>query len=277
MRMIGVLVVVLGCVAYAQDPGPGRGRGRGFGPGGNAGFQGPGARFLGAEAGMPGRVVKGAPYSADLVTETTQTLADGNHIHQTATAHVYRDSEGRTRREPSLSSMNSLAPNAHLPAVIFINDPVAGLNYALSSTDHTATRSAWPRPGRSGQPRSAGGPPSGGRSRFNQNIKTESLGSRTIEGVQADGTRTTLTIPAGQIGNEQPIQIVTESWYSPELQAVVMSKRTDPRTGESSFHMANLSRAEPAATLFQVPADYKVTDGARPPRNGSASGSPSGR
>jgi hypothetical protein len=212
---------------------------------------------------MPGRVVKNAPYSADLVTESTQTLPDGNRIHQTSTAHVYRDSEGRTRREPSLNSLNSLAPNSHLGAVIFINDPVAGANYALSSRDKTATRSPGPRPGgRSNQAKSAGGPPPGGR-HFNGNVKDESLGRQTIEGVPADGTRTTLTIPAGQIGNEQPIQIVTESWYSPDLQAVVMSKRSDPRTGDSSFHMANLSRTEPAATLFQVPADYKVADSPR--------------
>lgn len=270
MRMIGV-VMVLGFVASAQDPGPERGRGRGpFGPGSNPAFQGPGARLLGAEAGMLGRVVKNAPYSADLITEATQTLPDGNRIHQTTTAHVYRDSEGRTRREPALNSLNSLAPNAHLPAVIFINDPVAGVNYALSSKDHTATRSSGMRPGgRGGPPKSGGNPPSGGRARFSQNMKSEALGRQTIEGVPADGTRTTLTIPAGQIGNEQPIQIVTESWYSTDLQAVVMSKRTDPRTGESVFRMANLTRAEPAASLFQVPADYKVSEVVRPQRNGA--------
>jgi hypothetical protein len=273
MRMIGVLMV-LAWVANAQDPGPGYGRGRGpFGGGPNPAFQGPGARLLGAEAGMPGRVVKNAPYSADLVTETTQTLPDGNRIHQTSTSHAYRDSEGRTRREPSLNSLNSLAPNSHLPAVIFINDPVAGLNYALSAKDHTATRSSGMRPGgRANQAKSAGGPPPGGRDRFNQNMKVEALGRQTVEGVPADGTRTTITIPAGQIGNEQPIQIVTESWYSPDLQAVVMSKRSDPRTGESSFHMGNLSRGEPAAALFQVPTDYKIAESTRPPRNGPGTG-----
>jgi len=272
MRLIGLFLMVMGCAAYAQDAPPSRGRGRGFGPP-NSAFQGPGARFLGAEAGMPGRVVKGAPYSADLITETTQTLADGNRIHQTITEHVSRDSEGRTRREPSLNSLNSLAPNSHLPSVIFVNDPVAGVNYALSSRDHTATRSTWPRPGaRSGQARSNGGPPPGGRNRFNQNVKTESLGRQVIEGVPADGTRTTLTIPAGQIGNEQPIQIVTESWYSSDLQEVVLRKRSDPRTGESTFRMANLNRSEPSPSLFQVPADYKIMDSVRQPRNGPPGG-----
>ena len=259
--------LVLACAADAQDPGTGRGRGRGpFGPGGNLAF--PGARFLGAEAGMPGRVVKNAPYSADLVTESTQVLPDGNRIHQIVTAHFYRDSEGRTRREQPLNSLNSLAPNSNLPPVVFINDPVARFNYALNSSDHSATRSAWIRTGRGGQ--SKGGPPPGGRNRManNQNVKVESLGRQTIEGVSADGTRTTMTIPAGQIGNDQPIQIVTESWYSPDLQTVVMSKHSDPRNGETVFHMANLNRAEPAAALFQVPADYKVNDSVRPQRNG---------
>ena len=266
--VVGLLVVLAG-VAGAQDPGPGRGPGRGFGRGPEGGFEGPGARLLGAEAGIPGRVVKNAPYSADLVTETSQTLADGNRIHQTVTTHVWRDSEGRTRRELAPNSLNTLAPNAHLPAVVFINDPVAGANYALSARDKTANRSAWPRPGGRDNPaRVEGAPSRGGRSHSNENVKTESLGRQTVEGVPADGTRTTLTIPAGQIGNDQPIQVVTESWYSPDLQAMVMSRRSDPRTGESVFRMINLSRTEPAASLFQVPADYKVTDSLRPPRNG---------
>jgi hypothetical protein len=93
-----------------------------------------------------------------------------------------------------------------------------------------------------------------------QNVRTESLGRQTIEGVQADGTRTTMTIPAGQVGNEQPIQVVTETWYSSDLQMVVMRKHSDPRGGETSTRMTNVSRAEPPRTLFDVPVDYKVTD-----------------
>jgi hypothetical protein len=87
------------------------------------------------------------------------------------------------------------------------------------------------------------------------NVKTESLGRQTIEGVPADGTRTTLTIPAGQMGNEQPIQVVTERWYSPDLQTVLMTKHSDPRNGETVTHLQNVSRSEPSPTLFQVPAD----------------------
>src|SRR5690349_23823702 len=89
--------------AYAQGPG----RGRGFGPPPG----GPNFRFLGAEAGMPGRVVKNAPFTADIVTESTQTLSDGNHIKQTSTVHFSRDSEGRTRREGALgaAALNGIA------------------------------------------------------------------------------------------------------------------------------------------------------------------------
>jgi hypothetical protein len=89
-------------------------------------------------------------------------------------------------------------------------------------------------------------------------VKTESLGRQLISGVPADGTRTTVTIPAGQIGNAQPIQIVTENWYSPDLQIRVLSKRSDPRSGESVFQLNNLSRAEPPSTLFVVPADFQI-------------------
>jgi hypothetical protein len=226
---------------------------------------------------MPGRVVKSAPYSADVVTETTQTLADGNHIRQSSTAKVYRDTEGRTRREQSLNTLGGLAPSSNLPQVVFINDPVAGFNYALNPQNRTATKSAWARSGRGAQAQGSTQPMArlrqqsadgsaaiaGRRGRgaaVRQNIKTESLGRQTIEGVPADGTRTTMTIAAGQWGNEQPIQIVTERWYSPDLQTVVLSRHTDPRMGETVSKLANVSRSEPPSSLFEPPADYKVAE-----------------
>jgi hypothetical protein len=241
---------------------------------GRGGPGGPGARFLGAEAGMPGRVVKNAPYSADVVTESTQTLQDGSRIKQSSTVRVYRDSDGRTRREQSLQNLNGLAPNSNLPQVAFINDPVAGASYALDLANRTATRSGhnlgnWSmgvgRRG-TGAPPEANGPRPQMRPRSNQNVKTEALGKQMIEGVQAEGKRTTMTIPAGAIGNEQPLQIVTESWYSPELDTVVLRKRSDPRSGETVTRYMNISRTEPSRILFEVPADFKIADNARSPR-----------
>jgi hypothetical protein len=254
---------------------------------------------------MPGRMVKNAPYSADIVTESTQTLADGNHIRQSTTAKFYRDSEGRTRSEQSVN-LNGLAANANLPQVVFINDPVAGVNYALNTKDRTAAKANWTPRGRSGGMRGGhGGPPpdqaqaqdgpprrgpgpSGAGPGPNgagpgagprphgldsQNIKTESLGRQSIEGVQADGTRTTLSIPAGRMGNDLSIQIVTEIWYSPELHTEVLYKHSDPRTGETTRKLANVSRSEPSRTLFEPPPDYKVTEsGDRASRLGSTPG-----
>jgi hypothetical protein len=92
----------------------------------------------------------------------------------------------------------------------------------------------------------------------NQNAQKESLGTQMIEGVQAEGTRTTLTIPAGAIGNDLPIQIVSERWYSPELQTVVMTKHSDPRMGDTVYRLTNINRNEPAPSLFQAPPDYTV-------------------
>ena len=88
----------------------------------------------------------------------------------------------------------------------------------------------------------------------------EQLGTKVVEGVQAEGTRTTLTIPAGQIGNDQPIQIVDEVWRSPELQVIVHSEHSDPRMGSTKYSLQNISRSDPSPTLFQVPADYTVKD-----------------
>ena len=97
------------------------------------------------------------------------------------------------------------------------------------------------------------------------NEKKEELGKQLIEGVEATGTRTTITIPAGDIGNERPIEIVSERWYSPELQLVVMTRHSDPRMGETTYKLTNINRAEPAKSLFEVPADYTIKSGFEAP------------
>lgn len=250
--------------AWAQNPPPDRGRGR-FGA--EPGMEG-GARFLGAQAGMPGRVVKNAPYAAEISTEITQTLADGNRIHQVTTSRVYRDSEGRTRTEQSLIGLNAIAPNSNLPKVVFLQDPVAGSSYALDATRKTATKSAWPRLGR-GPAQTAMAEGAAGRMGAradNQNLKTESLGRQTMVGIPVDGTRTTLVIPAGQVGNEQPIQAVTERWFSADLKIYVMTRHSDPRSGETVTRLTSLSRGEPAHALFEVPGDFKIVEDSQPVR-----------
>jgi hypothetical protein len=219
-------------------------------------------------AGIPRHVVRNAPYSATMVTETTQVLSDGNRIHHPTTARIYRDSEGRVRNEQSLAGLDSLAPRSDVQQVVFINDPVAGVNYALNLSEKTATKSTWGRGGRrdakqqaepdrgmASRGRSGRGPDAAG-----SNVKTEPLGRKTIAGLAADGTRTTIIIPAGQVGNEQPMRIVSEMWYSPDLQAPVLSKHWDPRAGETVFRLVNISRSEPAAALFLPPPDYRVIE-----------------
>jgi hypothetical protein len=268
MKMRMLLMVLAGIAsapAQSSPPGSGQGRGRmGFG-----GPAEPGARFVGAEAGMPGRVVKNAPYSAELVTESVQTLPDGNHIRQSSSVKVYRDSEGRTRREQSVN-LNGLGSNSNMPQVVFINDPVAGMNYALNAKDHTGAKTAWTSGGgRMGKNSAPSRDPAGAanaqrprRGNPDQNVLTEDLGRQTMEGVAVEGRRVTVTIPAGQMGNDQPIQTVTETWFSRELQTMVFSKRSDPRSGETVTRMLNVSRSEPPRMLFDVPADYKVTESA---------------
>jgi hypothetical protein len=280
--LLALFVVALG--ASAQGPGPGRGPGRmGFPPpdgrGGPGVPGGPGARFLGAEAGMPGRTVKNAPFSGEMVTETTQTLPDGNRIHQSSSVKMFRDSEGRTRREQA-PNLNGLTSSANMPTLVFINDPVAGVNMALNAKDKTGSRNTFtPRtgqtagtaqvagrgpgrgPGQRGpQEANAVGAPRARRQTTDPNFKTEDLGTRSFDGVMAEGRRTTLTIPAGQMGNEFPISVVHESWYSKELETMVYSKRTDPRSGETVTRLSNVSRSEPSRTLFDAPSDYTVTE-----------------
>jgi hypothetical protein len=260
--------------------------------------------FVSGEMSFDGKVVKGAPYSAQAVTETIQVLGDGNRIVRRATALVYRDSEGRTRREQTLHAIGPYASANEPPQMIFINDPVAGVNYIFDANKKTARKiEVMAAGGRDGakaegdaaaavskmrmieQHHSAGvlrkrraseadpalaipmPPPGVGiamghspeRIKFRE-PKVESLGRQTVEGVEAEGKRSTITIAAGEIGNEQPINIIDESWYSPELQTTVMSRHSDPRFGETTYRLTNINRSEPARTLFELPSDYTVEE-----------------
>ena len=235
------------------------------------------ARIMHSEFGIEGKVVKGAPYSAEAVNESTQILADGNRIVHKETTALYRDSDGRTRREvtPQVIGIGGAAAQP-LPKLVFIYDPVANVSYTLDTTAKTARKIQ----GRgmalqierkiegsvSVAPPPPPPPPPGadvfvrrpGLPMHDAAGKAESLGKQTIEGVVADGTRSTGTIPAGQIGNERPITIVSERWYSPELQTVIMTRNSDPRFGESSYKLTNIRRTEPLKSLFEVPADYTI-------------------
>jgi hypothetical protein len=273
-QAVPIILLAFAMQAEAQRKGGGRPDPGGHGPGG--------PRLVAASVGAPDELVKNAPYSAEVITESTQPLADGNHIRQSSSVKVWRDSEGRVRREQSLRSLGGLAPEANLPPVVFISDPVAKATYALNPKDRTATKAGLPparRPHAEGAPPMQGPPPRGGRrgeggKAAGENAKTESLGRRVVEGIPADGTRTVLTIPAGRIGNDQPIQVVSETWYSPELHTVVLAKRTDPRFGETVTRLANVSRGEPPTSLFTVPADFKMSDA---PRNMRLSDGPGKR
>jgi len=232
-------------------------------PEGNVAFGGGGqVGFIGIEGSLAGKVVTGAPYSAQAVTERIQILADGNRIDQKMTANIYRDGEGRTRREQTLGSIGPWGAPENAPPMAFINDPVAGVGYMLNLRDHTAIKHSLEggkglRARMTGRRKQALGRL---KAADQNNVTTDSLGKQTMQGLEVEGTRATVTIPAGTVGNAQPIQIVTEKWYSPALQVVVMTKRDDPRFGQTVYQLTNLGLTEPAASLFQVPADYKVAD-----------------
>jgi len=227
--------------------------------------------FVGFEAGLGRKTVTGAPFTATVSTQTTQVLTDGNRIQRGTTATISRDSQGRTRREMTLPAIGPWADSSKpAPHVIFLNDPVAGTHYMLNPDRKVARKVPAFRLRQQAKKNGMGG--GAFAQKLQQNVTTTSLGTQTIGGVTAQGTRYTRTIPAGAIGNEKPIVIVREVWYSPDLQTVVMSKRTDPRMGETVFQMTNIQRQEPDASLFQVPSDYTIKAANRPGFRGGRGG-----
>ncbi len=253
------------------------------------------------------KAVTGAPYSADIVLEATQTLADGNHINRKSGAKVYRDSQGRVRREDDQIFTSTTPRNGAVTVRkmgVSIVDPVGGYSYSLDTERKIAWRTPIGGPllggkldvvkqkleaeqvaarakeraaqsndapskasseaiarARSGGPGEPGGtlmvaPTMRGRAY----MPDTPLEHKTIDGLAVEGRKTTETIPAGQIGNEQPITITSEEWTSTDLKVLVYTRHSDPRTGESTYRLTNVVRAEPDASLFMVPSDYEIRD-----------------
>ena len=215
---------------FAQTP-PGRGHG-GFGRRFGMMSMGPGSRTP----------VTGAPYSAIQSTESHQVLADGNQIARQDQAKVYRDSQGRVRTERS-------GRGAEASAVIAIFDPVAGFTYVLHPATMTAVK----------MPVHVPGSMESSKRNHAADVQTEDLGTQVINGLAATGTRITRTIPAGAIGNQQAMQVVREAWVSTDLKVPLLIKSSDPRFGSTVMQLTSIVRAEPDASLFQVPAGYAVT------------------
>src|SRR5258708_1350199 len=267
----GQVVIQEGGVAGAQEgPGPVMIQGGVVGEG--DAFFADHIELLGFGGLHGGKVVKGAPFSAVAVSETTQTLADGNHINRKTQTNLFRDSQGRFRKEVTLPAIGPLAASGQPHSFIEISDPVAGTSYVLEPDQKVARQMAGHMGMGAGVKVKTNAGPGGPRNVVyrnfktelaNANAKTESLGTQTIDGVNAEGTRTTRTIPAGEIGNESPITVVSERWYSADLQMDVKSTHSDPRFGNTTYTLTNIQRTEPAATLFAVPSDYTIEQGHR--------------
>lgn len=248
--------------------------------------------------GLPGRAfmgatVVGAPFSAQRVSEHVQVAADGTRFTQISRQEtIYRDSQGRVRTERPIG-MGPNAAGTDSPMIVEIQDPIAGFAYTLDGQNKVAHRVVLQTPD---VPRMA--PANGGRgggsamgtlgvmmasgpntvragiisavpgpvaaanaaTRQHPEVKQEDLGQQTIEGVIATGHRTTMTWPVGSQGNDRAFDLVNENWFSPEIKETVLSRNTDPRSGESTTKLININRAEPAADLFIPPADYQVVD-----------------
>jgi hypothetical protein len=235
----------------------------------------------------PAEVVEGAPYSGVGITEVVNVLADGNRIVNKNTMRYYRDSQGRTRTEYELAAVGPFALEK-ARSLITINDPVTGKHFVLHEGQKRADvfpgmvdpTAGAPAPGRKVIMRhhAVGGAPghapdvvffagpstsavrlphgAGCVPETRKLAQSNPLGERMIEGIRTIGSALSFQIPAGEVGNEQPMTVRSEQWFSPELRVVIASTHRDPLAGDTTYRLEQINRAEPEPSLFTVPEDY---------------------
>lgn len=212
-------------------------------------------------------IVKGVPFSAKQVTKQRQTFADGNEIVRSSASALYRDSQGRMRRELAISLPGGGAVAGDVGKIVTINDPVAGYLITLDTEHKTANKIVLPRfePAKLPLPGEKNKDvifiaSSGGAGAISDAPQSTDLGDRSIGGVTARGTRLTTTIEPKRIGNTNGITIISERWHSPELKLDLRTVHKDPWVGQIEMTLEDLLRGEPDESLFKIPAGYKVTD-----------------
>jgi hypothetical protein len=207
---------------------------------------------------LTGAVVKDLPFSAQLSIETEQVLADGTHILRKEEGSLCRDRLGRLRQELKLPLPPPMA-SAEIGTIAILSDPSTGAHWTLMPAAKTAMKMTMPT-GSAGKINVDSNAEKNfrGFSGFGDDGSAEKLGAQNMEGVSATGTRFTHTIPAGQLGNDQPLQLVTERWYSSEIHMTVFLKRSDPMNGSKTLKVMDIRREEPDAARFNVPSDYAV-------------------
>jgi hypothetical protein len=199
--------------------------------------------------------VKGAPFSGQANITIRMTQFDGQRMERKLDGKYYRDSEGRVRREQLIVGLSLTTPRKDSDNIVTIVDPVAGFIYTILGSQREVQRVPIGK-----VPPNVGGVPP--KSLLPEGFATrgEVLGTRTIEGVPATGTKTFITVPPGMMGVDRSVEVVEERWESAELKLVLLSLQQNPVSGEVEYRLTNISRAEPPADLFKIPAGYKIVD-----------------
>ena len=241
MKSVSTVLLLLVLCGFASAQGR-------LGPGGAFPDRplGPGIDILGMQPLEMSAPVVGAPFSAETVTEFVQEFVDGNRVEQRMVGSIARDGLGRVRRELPLGVAGGIR-------IVTITLPEERVQFRLDGPNKTAWRLRMPpvRPDR------GGGAP---RRSLPEGMTTEQLPASSWEGLKTEGTRTTFVIPANSMGNQRDIDVINERWYSPELQMVVQTHRSDPRMGKSTYKLVKLVRGEPDTRLFEIPSGYTIRD-----------------
>lgn len=199
------------------------------------------------------------PFTAELKVSSIRTLANGTTISRESTVVRAIDSEGRT-----MDSTTSITPSGDERTLVNVYDPVARTRANWDLTRKQATVTQMPSPGAM-QPAcgaiAPAHPAQGTQTALKRSSTTEDLGTETIQGVEARGHKTTITTPAGMVGNDEPLVETLEVWMAIGIGPsglVVREIRDDPQSGRTTRELTSLTLGDPPLSTFQPPEGYEI-------------------
>lgn len=194
----------------------------------------------------------GAPFMAIARMVEVQILPDGSTVTRHNERAVARDADGRVFEERRAFAPGRGPEASRLLATDFVDPQAKTLHRCFPGPNYCEIYDYFfrmPAP-----------MPAGLQPDKTTYLTRENLGTETFAGVETQHSRETFTLYTESVGNSKTILRTVDYWYSAELGVNVQVKRHDPRDGDQTLWLTDLTGSAPEPSTFNLPDGYRMVD-----------------